>query len=77
MKSLEQEAEEYEKSFGNGATGTESINFIAGANSKWVQAEKIKYALKQLYKFRESTFGKGKNVIEELQQQLKKLEDEN
>jgi hypothetical protein len=50
--------------------------FIAGANSRYVQAEKLKFAIEQLYKFRESTFGKGKNIIIELEQQLKQLEDE-
>lgn len=81
---LEQEAEEYAESINKNLFGmriyeryrSTKQDFIAGANSKWVQVEKIKYALEQLYKFREATFGKGKNVIEELEQQLKQLEDE-
>jgi hypothetical protein len=85
MKTLEQEAEEYFPLLDttNDRTGEieeENLqilghrrSFIAGANSPWVQAEKIKYALEQLYKFRESTFGKGKNVIDELEQKLKEL----
>lgn len=39
-------------------------------NSEYVQREKIKFALEQLYKFRESTFGKGIDVIKELEKQL-------
>ena len=39
-------------------------------NSEYVQEEKIKFALEQLYKFRESTFGKGIDTIKELEKQL-------
>jgi hypothetical protein len=41
MKSLEQEAEEYAKTL-VGIDVHAKKDFIAGANSKWVQAEKIK-----------------------------------
>jgi hypothetical protein len=43
--------------------------------SKHVQIEKLKFTIEMLYKFRECTFGKGKNVIAELEQQLKELQD--
>lgn len=39
-------------------------------NSEYVQREKIIFALEQLYKFRESTFGKGIDTIKELEKQL-------
>jgi hypothetical protein len=51
-------------------------SFIAGANSKYVEIQKIVFALDYLYKYREATFGKGKNLIEELVEQLRKLENE-
>lgn len=47
--------------------------FIAGSTSKYVEKEKLKFAIEQLYKFRESTFGKGVNVIKELEQKLSEL----
>ena len=39
-------------------------------NSEYVQREKIIFALEQLYKFRESTFGKGIDTIKELEKEL-------
>jgi hypothetical protein len=79
MIDLNKEAEEFLKS--KGITGQQNktiaewlTNFAN--TSKYVQAEKIKFTIEQLYKFRESTFGKGKNIIIELEQQLKQLEDE-
>lgn len=41
-KELELEAEKYENSFEDGAIGTESIDFIAGATSKYVEKQKEK-----------------------------------
>ena len=79
---LEEEAKKYaievNKKMGEHANAYENcsrLDFIAGANSKSVQVDKLKFAIEMLYKFRECTFGKGKNVILELEQQLKELED--
>jgi len=85
MKTLEQEAEEYEDSFGEGAVGTESIDFIAGVNSKVVQIEKIKAQINENNSIIElvKLHSECKNErllfvlndrINKLQQQLKKLE---
>jgi hypothetical protein len=82
MRTLEQEAEEYFDTniFCDGITPfEEDISkrcFIAGANSKYVEIQKIMFAIGHLYKYREATFGKGKNLILELVEQLRKLEDE-
>jgi hypothetical protein len=49
--------------------------FIAGANSKWVQAEKIKLLIEYLTE----AYNKKHNILNtiiELEQQLKQLEDE-
>lgn len=78
MTELEQEAENHWKmAYIMGldeSTKSYIINdFIAGANSKYVEKQKLKFAIEQLYKFRESTFGKGVNVIKELEQKLSKL----
>jgi hypothetical protein len=68
---LNKEAEEYAN---KNVTKSLHAAYVEGAtNSKYVQAEKIKFAIEQLYKFRESTFGKGINVIKELEKQLKEL----
>jgi hypothetical protein len=86
MIDLEKEAEKYagiktsindedEKYFNSHGVAL-AKGFIAGANSKYIQVEKLKFALEQLYKFRESTFGKGKNVIKYIEQQLKQLKGE-
>lgn len=48
--------------------------FIAGATSKYVEKQKLEFAIEQLKRFRESTFGKGVNVIQELEQKLKEYE---
>jgi hypothetical protein len=50
-------------------------DFIAGANSKYVQVEKLKFAIEAVLEFRKSTFGLGNSGLEKLQQQLKQLED--
>ena len=92
MKSLEEEAEEYADykndyvpvSFGDKFNSTTKKDFIAGANSKWVQAEKIKAQIDilKLAHLRLSVEGiyKVDNTmvftVNELEQQLKELEDE-
>jgi hypothetical protein len=49
--------------------------FIAGVNSKYAQAEKLKFAIEAVLQFRKATFGLGNSGLEQLQQQLKELED--
>jgi len=80
MKTLEEEAQEFED--GNYMTATDKDVFIAGAKSKWVQAEKIKAQIEVL----EATLKKYiddnlsefyiRGMISDLHQQLKQLEDE-
>lgn len=48
MEELELEALEYENSFVGGANGTEATDFIAGATSKWVEKQKLEFAIEQL-----------------------------
>jgi len=54
--------------------------FISGANSKWVQAEKIKAQIEVIDSFCKEHYLYGGNFhkkkITELKQQLKQLEDE-
>ena len=38
------------------------------------EKEKLEFAIEQLKRFRECTFGKGVNVIKELEQKLSELE---
>ena len=86
MKTLEQEAQEYfdNNIFCDGITPfEEDISkrcFIAGANSKWVQAEKINAQLQILKSIPEND---GETALwhiamkqVKLEQQLKQLEDE-
>jgi len=47
--------------------------FIAGATSKYVEKQKLEFAIEQLKRFRECTFGKGLDVIKELEQKLSKI----
>ena len=78
MKSLEQEAEEYAKTL-VGIDVHAKKDFIAGANSKWVQAEKIKAQIEVLLdvaKSEHSFFIAYNLKIHKLEQQLKQLEDE-
>jgi len=80
MKSLEQEAEEYAKTL-VGIDVHAKKDFIAGANSKWVQAEKIKAQIEILTGLYENSYIKSgrefwKKKFEELEQKLKQLEDE-
>lgn len=82
MKELELEAEKYARRFEendqNGYNG-ESISiedrvemeaFMAGATSKWVEKQKLEFAIEQLKRFRECTFGKGRNIIKEIEIKL-------
>jgi hypothetical protein len=50
--------------------------FIAGANSKYVEAGKLKFAIEAVLEFRKATFGLGNPGLEKLQKQLKELENE-
>jgi hypothetical protein len=80
MKSLEEEAEEYAENYDEcdiWLQGAAKECYIAGANSKWVQVEKIKAQIDILNKHRLSGEEKFSDTIEELEQQLKQLEDEN
>ena len=73
MKTLEEEAQEFED--GNYMTATDKDVFIAGANSKWAQAEKIKALIEYLTE----AYNKKYNILNtiiELEQQLKQLSDE-
>lgn len=86
MKTLEQENQEYfdNNIFCDGITPfEEDISkrcFIAGANSKWVQAEKIKVQIEVLKELDVNMSGylttQVYKRINELEQQLKQLEDE-
>lgn len=79
MKTLEQEAEECRKIFLEGNINIYDT-FIAGANSKYVQREKIKAQIEVLTLHTEHPTKPGYkrhdilNKIKELQQQLKELE---
>jgi len=81
MKSLEQEAEEYAKTL-VGIDVHAKKDFIAGANSKWVQAEKIKAQIEVLELHIEHPTKPGYkrhdvlDRIKLLKVQLKQLEDE-
>lgn len=84
MKNLEQEAEEYSQSYDEcdiWLQGAAKECYIAGANSKWVQAEKIKAQIEILTGLYENSYIKSgrefwKKKFEELEQKLKQLEDE-
>lgn len=43
------------------------------AKSKYVEKQKLEFAIEQLKRFRESTFGKGVDIIKELEQKLTTL----
>lgn len=83
MKELEQEAENLYPINSTGSmfmANREQINnlykqegFIAGATSKYVEKQKLEFAIEQLKKFRECTFGRGVDVIKELEQKLLEL----
>lgn len=78
MLDLDKEAEEYAHNYFNmhETNNYKALKqgFIVGATSKYVEIQKLKYAIEQLYRFRQATFGKGVNVIKELEEQLKELE---
>jgi hypothetical protein len=78
MIDINKEAEEYAE-FGKTTSKWQPIvqnAFIAGANSKYVQAEKLKFAIEAVLEFRKATFGLGNSGLEQLQKQLKELKDE-
>jgi hypothetical protein len=72
---INKEAEEYAKQFDYAEDSSPMIDFIAGANSKYAQAEKLKFAIEAVLQFRKATFGLGNSGLEQLQQQLKELEE--
>ncbi len=78
MLDLDKKAEEYAHNYFNmhETNNYKALKqgFIVGAESKYVEIQKLKYAIEQLYRFRQATFGKGVNVIKELEEQLKELE---
>jgi hypothetical protein len=77
---INKEAEEYAKTKWPSTSVVYDLiqeGFIAGANSKYAQAEKLKFAIEAVLQFRKATFGLGNSGLEQLQQQLKELEDEN
>ncbi len=78
MLDLNKEAEEYAHNYFNmhETNNYKALKqgFIVGAESKYVEIQKLKYAIEQLYRFKQATFGKGVNVIKELEEQLKQLE---
>lgn len=81
MEELELEAEKYENnlkcnssiSFESAIYTKLSDAFIAGATSKYVEKQKLEFAIEQLKKFREATLGRGINTIKELEQKLAEL----
>jgi hypothetical protein len=73
MLDLNKEAEEY-ATIGKTYSEQAELDFIAGAESKYVEIQKLKYAIEQLYRFRQATFGKGVDVIKELEEKLNELE---
>lgn len=77
MKTLEEEARNVLKEKEKVGYSYEYYDgFIAGANSKWVQAERIKAQIEMLYTCIELTDTGIRNKANELEQQLKQLEDE-
>lgn len=84
MKSLEEEAN-YHYDMTYMMAKDESIriyavnDFIAGANSKWVQAEKIKAQIEVLQELIDTDGSSytSRIILLDLKQQLKNLEDEN
>jgi hypothetical protein len=85
MIDINKEAEEYAwkkknsfsvKLLANELVLASKTDFIAGANSKYVQAEKLKFAIEAVLQFRKATFGLGNSELEKLQQQLKELEND-
>jgi len=76
MIDINKEAEEYENKVVYADKGEVYKAFIAGANSEYVQAEKLRFAIEAVLEFRKATFGLGNSGLEKLQQQLKELENE-
>jgi hypothetical protein len=76
---INKEAEEYANSKWHPTSVVNDLiqeGFIAGANSKYAQAEKLKFAIEAVLQFKKATFGLGNSGLEQLQQQLKELENE-
>jgi hypothetical protein len=74
---LEQEALNYANRFGTPLHEVKrAMAFVASANSKYVQAEKIKAQIELLYQARIAPITWFDQKMEELEQQLKQLEDE-
>jgi hypothetical protein len=76
-KKLEKEAEEY-RDKEHYRDNFSYDGFIAGSTSKYVEKEKLQFAIEQLIEFKEhyqESIGTGKiwNRIQELQQKLEKL----
>lgn len=78
-KELELEAKNYAKetaeegNYGDDIQSCSKDSFIEGATSKYVEKQKLEFAIEQLKRFRETTFGKGVDVIKELEQKLFEL----
>lgn len=86
MKNLEQEAEEYAvemlSKMENRATARiledyAKKDFMAGATSHWVETQKINAQIELLYQARVAPITWFDRKMEELEQQLKELENEN
>jgi hypothetical protein len=73
MIDINKEAEEYENKVVYAYKREVYKAFIAGANSEYVQAEKLRFAIESVLEFRKATFGLGNSRLEKLQQQLKKI----
>jgi spore coat polysaccharide biosynthesis protein SpsF (cytidylyltransferase family) len=79
---LEKEARDYAfKQYGNSCGAREERvtckeDFVSGANSKYVQIEKLKFAIDQLKPFLEwntEVSNYTENIIQKLEKQLKEL----
>jgi hypothetical protein len=80
MKTLEEEARFLYGNLENGIGADRRSIFIAGANSKWVKAEKIKAQIEIMEMLDERIYKKSgsrfwNETYRNLQQQLKQLED--
>jgi hypothetical protein len=75
MKSLQEEASKYQESVKDKKHYGDmtDLDFIAGANSKWVQAEKIKAQMESLNKAKDLDI---LTVYNQLKEQLRQLECE-
>jgi hypothetical protein len=81
MIDINKEVEESVNNFYKDDLLLERIAFKRGytecaENSKFIQVEKLKFAIEAVLQFRKATFGLGNSGLEKLQQQLKELENE-